>query len=83
VVVVAPTIDFGHGRLLYFTSARGGLTNVWAVDFDAASGATGAPFRVTTFSGPGEQIPADVRTFDIGVGRGGLAIPTLHPAGAI
>jgi Tol biopolymer transport system component len=71
------------GRLLYFTSPQRGLMNVWAVDFDPATGIMSVPFRITTFDGPGEHIPGEVWTFEIGVARGGLAIPTLHPTGAI
>ena len=71
------------GRVLYFTSARGGLLNVWAVDFDPGSGVIGTPFRVTSFDGPGEQIPTELGALEIGVARGQLAVPTLHPTGAI
>jgi serine/threonine protein kinase len=71
------------GRLLYFTSPQGGLTNVWAVDFDPTTGTMKPPFRITTFDGPGEHMPDQVWAFEIGVARGGLAIPTLHPTGAI
>jgi eukaryotic-like serine/threonine-protein kinase len=71
------------GQLLYFTSARGGLLNVWAVPFDPATGAIGAPFQVTRFDGPGEQLFANVPAMEIGVARGGLALPVLHPTGGI
>jgi serine/threonine protein kinase/Tol biopolymer transport system component len=71
------------GRMLYFVSARGGLLNVWAVEFNPVTGAIGAPFRVTDFDGPGERMPTNMYSLEIGVARGGLAIPTLHPTGAI
>ena len=71
------------GRLLYFTSTRGGLMNVWAVDFDPISGVFGIPFQVTEFSGPGEQMPAELENFEIAVARGRLVVPTIRPTGAI
>jgi Tol biopolymer transport system component len=71
------------GRHIYFTSERGGLLNVWAVDFSPDTGARGTPFRVTEFDGPGEQMPTNMFSLEIGAARGGLVIPTLRPAGAI
>lgn len=71
------------GRLLYFMSARGGLLNVWAVDFDPTTGAIGKPFQVTGFDGPGAQMPTDMGSLEIAVARDGMAVPTLHPTGGI
>ena len=69
------------GRLLYFVSARRGVLNVWAVDFDLASGKAGAPFQVTEFDGQAHLIP--LSTEMIAVARHGLAIRTSHPNGGI
>jgi hypothetical protein len=71
------------GRLLYYASTRGGLMNVWGVEFDPRNGVFGRPFQVTTFDGPGEQMPARLEEFDTAVGRGRLVIPTLRPTGGI
>jgi hypothetical protein len=71
------------GRLLYFTSARGGMLNVWAVAFDPASGPDGAPFKVTNFDGPGEQIPPVITAIEIAVTPDALLIPTERPTGGI
>ena len=69
------------GRLLYFTSMRDGLLNVWAAAFDPASGKFGSPFQVTQFDGQGERM-----MFSMGmtaVGRGGLAVRTFKPTGGV
>ena len=71
------------GRILYFVSSRGGLLNVWGVNFDPDTGSFGTPFQVTEFDGPGGQIPTNMYLLEIGAARGGLAIPTVHPTGAI
>jgi hypothetical protein len=71
------------GRPLYYVSSRGGLLNVWAVDFDLLSGVFGKPFQMTAFDGPGEQIPHRLSYFETAVGRGRLVIPTLRPSGGI
>ncbi len=71
------------GRLLYYASTRGGLMNVWGVEFDSRGGVFGRPFQVTTFDGPGEQMPARLEEFETAVGRGRLVIPTLRPTGGI
>jgi Tol biopolymer transport system component len=71
------------GRHIYFTSERGGLLNVWAVDFNPDTGAVGTPFRVTEFDGPGAQMPTNMYWLEIGVARGGLVVPTFRPTGAI
>jgi serine/threonine protein kinase len=72
------------GRRLYFTSTRGGPLNVAAVDFDPEKGvAVGAPFQVTRFSGPGEQILLDIRDMELAVSRDRLIVPIVHPRGSI
>jgi serine/threonine protein kinase len=71
------------GRLLYYVSSRGGLLNVWAVDFDPLSGVFGKPFQVTAFDGLGEQLPHRLGYFETAVGGGRLVIPTLRPSGGI
>ena len=70
------------GRLLYYVSSRGGLWNVWAVEFASREGVFGKPFQVTSFNGPGEQLPDSVQ-FEIAVGGGRLVMPTLRPTGGI
>jgi Tol biopolymer transport system component len=71
------------GRLLYYVSTRGGLLNVWGVDFDSRNGVFGRPFQLTPFNGRGEQLPDRLAYFEIAVGRGRLVIPTLRPTGGI
>jgi len=71
------------GRLLYYVSARGGLLNVWGVDFNPRDGVFGRPFQLTAFNGPGEQLPHRLAYFETAVGRGRLVIPTLRPTGGI
>jgi serine/threonine protein kinase/Tol biopolymer transport system component len=71
------------GRQLYYTSARGGLLNVWATAFDPASGTIGEAIQVTRFDGPGEQMPAELGGLEIGVARDMLIVPTLRPTGGI
>ena len=72
------------GRRLYFTSTRGGPLNVWARDFDPEKGvAIGAPFQVTRFAGPGEQIQSDLRTMELAVSRDRMIVPIVHPQGGI
>ena len=69
------------GRLVYFLSTRGGLANIWAVDVDPTTGgALGPPFVITSFNGPGEQMPSGT---EIGAARGRLVLPTVNPTGGI
>ena len=74
-----------NGRLLYFTSRRGGLNNVWGIRFDPASGNTiGDAFKVTTkFDGPGETLPQRQGEGDFGVADGRLVVPVLKTQGAV
>jgi Tol biopolymer transport system component len=72
-----------NGRLLYYVSDLGGLKNVWAVDFDPMDGVFGKPFQLTSFNGPGDQIPDRLNEFEIAVGGGRLVMPTLRPTGGI
>jgi Tol biopolymer transport system component len=72
------------GRLIYFISKRGGLFNVWAVEFDPDRGTNlGEPFQVTRFDGSGEFIPPNMDRVELAVGRGRLAIPVVKPTGGI
>jgi serine/threonine protein kinase len=69
------------GRLLYFCSTHGGIANVWAVDFDQASGEVGRPFQVTEFDGRAEQIP--IAPAMSAVARGGLVVRAINRTGSI
>jgi serine/threonine protein kinase/Tol biopolymer transport system component len=69
------------GRLLYFTSTHGGLANVWAVDFEPASGTVGRPFQVTAFTGEDARVSLTVAM--TGVARGGILLHTVDPRGGI
>lgn len=72
------------GKLIYFVSRRGGMFNIWAVEFEPVAGTfVGHPFQVTHFSGPGEQIPADMAIVELGVARGSLAVPIINPTGGV
>ncbi len=72
------------GRLLYFSSDRGGLFNVWAIAFDSTKGTTvGDPFPMTTFTGVGEQAPLNIVGLELDIARGRLAIPVVNPTGGI
>jgi DNA-binding winged helix-turn-helix (wHTH) protein/Tol biopolymer transport system component len=44
------------GRALYFVSDRGGFFDVWARDFDPATGPTGQPRKLTAFDSPARFI---------------------------
>ena len=56
--------------MLYFMSDRGGLLNVWGVDFDPEAGhAVGSPFRLTQFTGPGEGLLSTLSWLEIAVCR--------------
>ena len=69
------------GRLLYFTSTRGGLSNVWAAEFEPISGTIGQPFQVTAFNGADDGLAT---AFSAGaMVRGRLVLPTVRPTGAI
>jgi hypothetical protein len=51
------------GRLIYFASDRGGLSNVWAIGFDLVKGApVGDAFPLTTFKGLGQAASGCSRT---------------------
>ena len=72
------------GRVLYFVSDRGGLLNVWGVDFDPEAGhAVGSPFRLTQFTGPGEGLLPNLSSLEIAVAGGRLTVPVVHPTGGI
>ncbi len=71
------------GRVLYYTSSRGGLLNVWGVPFDPQTGVIGAPFQVTNFDGPGERIFAALAAMETAVSRDALFLPLVRPTGAV
>ena len=54
------------GKLLYFVIQESSFFNVWAVQFDGATGkAVGAPFQVTHFVSPGRRLFPDVGNMEI------------------
>ncbi len=64
------------GRTLYFVSPRDGALNVWGRRFDAAQGTPiGAPFRVTTFSGPRQMISGSLSQMQIALTADRLFLP--------
>jgi len=72
------------GTMIYYTSGRGGVMNVWAIRFDSGRGVTvGTPFPITRFKGSDLQILPDVRAMELGVGMGRLVLPLVRPRGGI
>jgi len=72
------------GRTLYFTSNRGGRSEVWARRFDPASGVpVGEVFRVTSFDrGPRMLAPAlDQASMALSTNR--IYLPMYEPSGHI
>ena len=70
--------------ILYFVSAERRGMNVWGVRFDTLRGtATGEPFRITHFEGPGAHILPNIRTLELSVGRGRLVVPVVRPKGGL
>jgi Tol biopolymer transport system component/DNA-binding winged helix-turn-helix (wHTH) protein len=64
------------GRTLYFVSHRDGALNVWGRRFDAAQGTPiGAPFQVTTFSGPRQMISPSLSKMQIALTADRLFLP--------
>jgi Tol biopolymer transport system component len=64
------------GRTIYFVSHRDGALNVWGRRFDPAQGtAIGAPFQVTTFSGPRQMISASLQQMQIALTADRLFLP--------
>jgi Tol biopolymer transport system component/DNA-binding winged helix-turn-helix (wHTH) protein len=72
------------GKLIYFTSGRSVVMNVWGIAFDSTRGvAVGDPFRITAFDGPGLHILDDVQRMELGVGGGRLVLPIVRPRGGL
>ena len=69
------------GRAIYFSSSRGGVFNVWGVDFDPGTGrVVGKEYPVTRLDGTGEAIAASAA---IAVARGRLIVPVSRPTGSV
>ncbi len=72
------------GRRLYFVSNRTGFFNVWAIDFDPASGQPrGEPFRVTNFESPAQMILPDMTTMEIALAADRIVLPIMEVSGGI
>ena len=72
------------GQVLYFTSTNGDLTNAWGVGFDGVTGrASGAPFQLTSFSGPSAHILPDLGPMEMAVAGGRLVLPIVSPKGGL
>jgi Tol biopolymer transport system component len=70
------------GRLLYFISNRGGLFNVWAIEFASREGTPrGDPFPVTRFGG--KEGIVGIYVAEIGIGIGRLALPISNASGGL
>jgi Tol biopolymer transport system component len=72
------------GAIIYFVSAERGAMNVWGVRFDARRGtATGEPFRITNFDGPGAHILSNIRVMELSAGGGRIVVPVVRPKGGL
>jgi Tol biopolymer transport system component len=72
------------GRMIYFTSSRGGFTNVWGVRFDPVKGqSVGEPLRVTKFENPNKLLAPPTRTSEISLSADRLALPIMEISGSI
>jgi Tol biopolymer transport system component len=73
------------GRLIYYVAREGGRATLWALEFDPDKGvAVGQPFPLSgRFSGPAEQIPADMGLVELGVAPRKIAVPVVKPTGSI
>lgn len=72
------------GKTLYYVSSREGLFNVWGRRFDAASGTpTGAPFRVTSLTSPGQTISGELARMQIAVTSQQLFLPITETSGEL
>jgi len=72
------------GRVIYFTSPRGGFTNVWGIRFDPVKGqSAGEPFRVTKFESPNKLVAPTTRTTEISLTADRLALPIMEISGSI
>jgi dipeptidyl aminopeptidase/acylaminoacyl peptidase len=72
------------GRTLYFVSDRQGLSNVWGLRFDPATGRpVGEPFRVTSFASPRLSISPELPRMQIAVTSTRLFLPITETAGEL
>jgi Tol biopolymer transport system component/DNA-binding winged helix-turn-helix (wHTH) protein len=72
------------GRRLYFVSNRTGFFNVWAIDFDPASGQPrGEPFRVTNFESPAQMVLPEVGVMEMALAADRIVLPIMEVSGGI
>jgi len=72
------------GKIIYFTSSRGGFMNVWGRRFDPTVGKpVGEPFQVTRFESPA-RMPSDyIGSAELGVAADRLVLPIMEVTGNI
>ena len=72
------------GTILYFLSAERGWLNMRGVRFDSVRGAAvDQPFRITNFDGPEAHILPDIRSLELSLGGGRIAVPVVRPKGGL
>jgi Tol biopolymer transport system component len=72
------------GRIIFYTTNRGGFFNIWGIRFDPVEGrALGEPYQVTQLDSPNRQIDPDMVRTEIGVSSDQLALQTMEVTGNI